>query len=233
MGFGHHTSSRRARHHREVVDPAHLALIDDLTRRGSIRSDDVRDAMLQVDRRDFLPPAAATEAYADAPVVLQVDAGGRPISTMSQPTMVALMLEQLQVRPGDHVLEIGTASGYNAALLAVLVGGTGGVVTIELDEELAARAAASLSGRSNVQVVVGDGRFGHRPGAPYERVIVTAGSEAVAPAWHDQLAAGGRLVVPLPDGDRGEVCVTFEEVAGELVERHRTPCRFVPLRPGP
>ena len=189
--------------------------------------------MLAVDRRDFVPDVAAGEAYADAPVVLQVDRAGRPISTVSQPTMVALMLEQLQVRPGDHVLEIGTASGYNAALLAALTGGAGAVVTIELDAGLARLAAGRLAAAPNVEVVVGDGRHGHPAGAPYQRIVVTAGATAVAPAWRDQLVDGGRLVVPLPDGAGQEVCVTYEHVAGALVERGRTPCRFVPLRPAP
>ena len=191
----------------------------------------MRAAMLEVDRRAFLPAAASGEAYADAPVVLQVDAGGRAISTMSQPTMVALMLEQLQVGPGDHVLEIGTASGYNAALLAALTGGAGAGVSVELDEGLARRAAQRLAGRANIEVVVGDGRLGHPPGAPFQRIIVPAGAAAVAPAWNDQLDDGGRLVVPLPDGADREVCVTFEKTGAALVERARMPCRFVPLRP--
>ena len=193
----------------------------------------MRAAMLEVDRRGFVPELAAGEAYADAPVVLQVDAAGRPISTVSQPTMVALMLEQLQVRPGDHVLEIGTASGYNAALLATLTGSAGAVVTMELDEGLARLAARRLAGAANVEVVVGDGRLGHRAGAPYQRIVVTAGAAAVAAAWREQLVDGGRLVVPLPDGEGREVCVTYEQIQGALVERGRTLCRFVPLRPAP
>lgn len=185
--------------------------------------------MLRVDRGAFVPAAAAAQAYADAPVVLQVDPEGRPVSTVSQPTMVALMLEQLEVRPGGRVLEIGTASGYNAALLAALVG-DGHVVTVELDDELAELAAGRLRDTPNVTVITGDGRHGHLARAPYDGIIVTAGAPAVAPAWKDQLAAGGRLVVPLDVVGEGAVCVTFEEVAGALVERTRTPCRFVPLR---
>lgn len=227
------TAGHRGRHDRGVVEPQHQALVDGLSRHGSITSAEVRAAMLEVDRRAFVPAAAAGEAYADAPVVLRVDAEGRAISTVSQPTMVALMLEQLQVRPGDHVLEVGTASGYNAALLAALTGGAGTVVTVELDGELAGRAARRLAGCTNVEVVVGDGRLGHPPGAPYQRIVVTAGASAVAPAWQDQLDDGGRLVVPLPDGASREVCVTYEKVGGALLERARMPCRFVPLRPPP
>ena len=222
-----------ARHDRGVVEPQHQALIDDLCRQGTITTAEVRAAMLQVDRRAFVPAAAVGEAYVDAPVVLQVDAEGRAISTVSQPTMVALMLEQLQVRPGDLVLEVGTASGYNAALLAALTGSGGAVVTIELDEALSRRAARRLSSSTNVEVVVGDGRLGHPQRAPYQRIIVTAGAGAVAPAWQDQLDGGGRLVVPLPDGAGREVCVTFAEAGGALVELARMPCRFVPLRGRP
>ncbi len=106
----------------DQTDSGLEAMVTALRLKGSLRSAEVAAAMSEVDRREFLPPEVAHEAYRDSPVVLKVDAHGRPSSTISQPSMVALMLEELVVRPGDRVLEIGTASGYNAALLGSLVG---------------------------------------------------------------------------------------------------------------
>lgn len=208
----------------------HLALVDDLVRRGAIRSERVRAAMLVVDRGDFVPTGERSRAHDDAPVVLKLDADGWPASTISQPTMVALMLEELAPEAGDKVLEIGTASGYNAALLAELVGPTGAVLTVEIDEALADGARRRLAARSHVTVLTGDGRAGHPDAAPYARIIVTAGASSTSPAWTEQLALGGRLVVPLTGEDRRGRCVTYEQTRSGLVERHSMPCGFVPLR---
>ena len=186
--------------------------------------------MLDVDRRGFIPKESAGETYLDEPVVLKVGPDGRPASTTSQPTMVALMLEQLAPRPGDRVLEVGTASGYNAALLARLVGDQGVVVTVEIDGELAALAADRLRDLANVEVVVGDGRRGFEAQAPYQGIVVTAGASEVAPAWIEQIALGGRLVVPITRSDRHGRCITYEKAGDGLVELASTPCGFVPLR---
>lgn len=212
---------------------SHEDLVRFLVGRGAARTDAVRAAIAAVDRADFLDPEARRHAYRDAPVLLKVDAEtGEALSTMSQPSIVALMLEELAValRPGGRVLEVGTASGYNAALLSHLVGDGGLVVTIELDDELAASAAGRLRGLGNVRVVAGDGRAGHAADAPYDGVIVTAGAEAVAPAWVEQLAVGGRLVVPITGANRIGSCVTYERTADGLVERSSMACGFVPLR---
>lgn len=205
-------------------------LVAALVRRGAIRSDAVRTAMEATDRASFLPAGARDEAYADAPVILKTGEAGLPSSTASQPTMVALMLEELEVRPGHRVLEVGTASGYNAALLAHLVGDEGLVVTIELDPELASIARQRLAPLSNVRVVTGDGAHGHPADAPYDGIVVTAGAPHVHPTWIDQLRSPGHLVVPLTGADRRGRCVTYERFEGELVEVSSTPCGFVPLR---
>ena len=145
------------------------------------------------------------------------------------------MLEQLEAGDGDHVLEIGTATGYNAALLAQLVGPSGLVVTVEIEEDLAERARQSLAatGYRQVKVVRGDGRIGFSECAPYNRIVVTAGAREVAPAWIDQLAEGGRMVVPLINLHGDGMAVMFEMNEGVLDARSGRPCGFVPLRSSP
>jgi protein-L-isoaspartate(D-aspartate) O-methyltransferase len=215
---------------RSVRSKTNDALVDALVRGGSLVSDAVRAAFDAVDRAAFVPPALRNEAYRDRPVLLKLDDAGRAVSTVSQPTMVALMLEELAVRRGDRILEVGTASGYNAALLSHLAGPHGLVITIELDEELSTRAAERLAGYSNVRVLVGDGREGHPAEGPYDGIIVTAGAAAVEPAWTDQLRVRGRLVVPITGADGHGRCVTYERAEAGLLELESMPCGFVPLR---
>lgn len=203
-------------------------MVDDLVRRGVCRSPEVELAMRTVERHLYLPERPVEEAYSDHAIVTKWGEG-MALSSLSQPTIVATMLEMLQVGPGYRVLEVGSGTGYNAALLSCLVGPAGRVVTIELDEDVAERARAALAadGRTNVAVVVGDGRAGHPSGAPYGGVIVTAAAEAVAPAWRDQLRDGGRIVVPL-SGERRAVAYRLTD--GVLVEEATCPAAFVPLR---
>jgi protein-L-isoaspartate(D-aspartate) O-methyltransferase len=178
---------------------------------------------------------SAESAYANEPVLLKRDERGRAVSTISQPTMVVTMLEQLRAQPGDRVLEIGTASGWNAALIAHLVGPRGEVVTVELEPDLAAGAARSLKNQGvvNVSVLCADGRQGWAPGAPYDGIVVTAGADKVEESWANQLREGGRLVVPVAPGGGMGTCFAFEKRDGRLHELERTPCGFVPLRSHP
>jgi protein-L-isoaspartate(D-aspartate) O-methyltransferase len=127
------------------------------------------------------------------------DADGIAVSSASAPSAVARMLDQLDVRPGNRVLEIGAGTGYNAALLAHLAGPNGTVTTVEIDEDVAegARRGLAVTGYPDVSVICGDGEFGYPGHAPYDRIIVTAGAWDMPPAWHEQLALGGLLVVPL------------------------------------
>ncbi len=197
-----------------------------------MRTPRVRAAMSSVSRSSFAPAATVADAYVDRPIVLKRDRGGLTVSTVSQPTMVVLMLEALDVTPGAHVLEVGTGSGYNAALLSALVEKTGRVTTVELDAELADQARRRLAslGINNVNVVTGDGREGHPDAAPYDRVIVTAGATCVDPNWIEQTIDGGRLVVPLTDRNGQGECVTFVKVGNGLTEAGSIPCGFIPLR---
>ncbi|MQA87715.1 MAG: methyltransferase domain-containing protein [Streptosporangiales bacterium] len=121
------------------------------------------------------------------------------MSAASQPTIVATMLEQLQAEPGHHVLELGAGTGYNATLLAHLVGNDGQVTTTDVDDDIVdgARAGLAAAGVDNVRVILGDAALGYPGGAPYDRIIATVGAYGLPPAWLEQLAPHGRLVVPL------------------------------------
>ncbi|SEL85229.1 methyltransferase domain-containing protein [Nonomuraea pusilla] len=193
--------------------------------------DRVAAAMRAVPRHLFLPEIEPQAAYLDQPVVIKRDAGGRPISSSSQPAIMAVMLDQLDVRPGHRVLEIEAGTGYNAALLAHLAGPGGHVVTVDLDADLAERAGRRLAeaGHGDVEVVCADGVEGHAAGAPYDRIIVTAGAWDLAPAWAAQLGPGGRLVVPL-DLRGVQASVALERADGRWVSTSVEPCGFMRMR---
>ena len=219
---------------RRVASPSNERMVDRLRARGRIRSDAVESVMRAVDRAAFVPDGELDVAYDDAPIRLGSDPSGSVVSTISQPSMVAYMLEELDVSPGQRVLEIGTASGWNAALLGRLVGDDGRVVTVEVDGELAAGATARLASlpapAENVTVVHGDGHDGWAPGAPYDRIIVTAGALRVEDAWRSQLVDGGRLVVPVTSADGRGLCLTLDLVGDQLVQRASLSCGFVTMR---
>jgi protein-L-isoaspartate(D-aspartate) O-methyltransferase len=165
-------------------------MADDLAARG-IRDRDVLRALQAVPRQIFVLPAYAEQAFADGP--LPIACG----QTISQPFMVAIMTELLALRPGDKTLEIGTGSGYQAAVLAEL--GMGEVYSVEIIPDLAESAAARLLdlGYSRVHVQHSDGFHGWPEQAPYQGIIVTAAVEKVPPPLSAQLSEGGRLVIPL------------------------------------
>lgn len=202
-----------------------------------MRSEAVEDALQAVPRHLFLPGTPLPSAYANDVVVAKRDSSSVPISSASQPSMVARMLEQLQIAPGMRILEIGAGTGYNAALLARLAGPDGHVTTVDVDADLVARASGALAGAGfpDVCVVQADGALGYPGGAPYDRVVATVGAWDLPLAWLDQLAPDGRLVVPLRL--RGSVTrsIAFERdkpavdrwcsVASEM-------CSFMPLRGG-
>lgn len=186
-----------------------------------VRDARVLDAMREVPRHLFVPEPLRHDAYADRP--LAIGEG----QTISQPFMVALMTEALAVRGTDRVLEIGTGSGYQTAVLARLASR---VITIERHAPLAERArhVLDLLGVTNVDVVVGDGTEGAPREAPFDRILVTAGAPAIPDALRLQLADGGRLVIPV--GPSGFQHVTIVERDGERFStRQGEACVFVPL----
>ncbi|HXR64324.1 MAG TPA: methyltransferase domain-containing protein, partial [Ktedonobacteraceae bacterium] len=169
-------------------------MVDRLKNLRLVRSEPVEEALRTVPRHLFVPRVDVGTAYSDQAVVTRWQ-DGRAISSASAPSIVALMLELLDLRPGQRVLEIGAGTGYNAALMARLVGESGQVVTIDIDDEIVQEARAHLKavGIENVQVMCGDGALGWAEGAPYDRVILTASVTDLMPAWHEQLVRGGRL----------------------------------------
>lgn len=214
----------------EQADDLRNALVSRLVRQGAIRSTAVREAFATVPRHRFVPQAALVTAYADRPVFIRWDAE-IPISSSTQPTMMAIMIEQLCLEPGNRVLEIGAGSGYNAAIMAHIVGDTGNVVTVDIDQDIVDEAAANLSktGFGNVTCVCGDGFKGVPTGQPYDRIIVTVGAYDVSPHWVDQLKDGGILVAPL--WFRGaNLSVALRKRDGELTGLSASPCTFIPIR---
>lgn len=183
----------------DATATAQEALIDTLCAGGHLRSTSVEEAFRAVPRHLFVPNATLEQAYADNVVSVKDDETGRSLSCASAPRIVAMMLEQAAVEPGMHILELGTGTGFNAALLAHLTGRNGSVVTVDVDQDLTDNAAVRLAqaGADNVEVVLGDGAEGHQPGAPYDLVIATVGSHQVPAAWLRQLAPSGRLVAPI------------------------------------
>jgi protein-L-isoaspartate(D-aspartate) O-methyltransferase len=206
-------------------------LLAEVRDRGGAATESVAAALLAVPRHVFVPDVPLETAYRDEAIVTKRDVDGVPISSSSQPTIMALMLDQLGLAPGQRVLEIGAGTGYNAALLAYLVGPTGVVVSVEIDAEVAERARASLAaaGYPDVTVLCADGADGHPAAAPYDRIIATVGVWDLAPAWLDQLAPGGRVVVPL-DLRGAQVSVALERQDGHWVSRSLVPCGFMRLR---
>ncbi|MGC5042481.1 methyltransferase, FxLD system [Streptomyces albidoflavus] len=182
-----------------TADRLRTQLVDRLVDDGSVRTPRVEEAMRAVPRHVFVPNAPLEKAYGNAPVNIKFDDSGASISCASQPDIVAIMLEQLEVEPGHKVLELGAGTGFNAGLLGYLVGDKGHVTTIDVDEDLVegARTGLTAAGLDNVEVILGDGALGYADNAPYDRIVATVGAHGVPHAWLDQLAPGGRLLTPL------------------------------------
>jgi protein-L-isoaspartate(D-aspartate) O-methyltransferase len=201
-------------------NPAAARMVDQQLRQHDIVDPRVLAAMREVPRHRFVPPEMAARAYDDTP--LPIGYG----QTISQPYIVAYMTQALEVRPEHRVLEIGTGSGYQAAVLARIAKE---VYTIEIVPELAARAAGILRelGYDRVHVREGDGYAGWPEHAPFDRVIVTAAPDHIPQPLVDQLAVGGRLVIPVGDVRQQMTIVT--KTKDGVVERRTIGVRFVPL----
>jgi protein-L-isoaspartate(D-aspartate) O-methyltransferase len=200
---------------------ARARMLDEQLRRRGIRDELVLAAMGSVPRQEFIEERFRNEAYDDHPVPL---ANGQ---TVSQPYMVALMLQALRLKKDCTVLEIGTGTGYQAALLGEIASH---VISVERIESLAIAARENLHrlGFDNVEVIYGDGSLGYPPGSPYDRIIVAAAAPSIPSALVDQLAEGGVLLVPLGPSDVQVVHRITREGAltrTELLDA----CRFVPL----
>ncbi len=197
-------------------------MVDAQLRARGIADERVLQAMGSVPRDVFVPEAARGDAYADE--ALPIGAG----QTISQPYMVARMTELLDVQPGDRILEIGTGSGYQAAVLAWL---GARVTTLERHATLIPEACdrlAALGLADAIEIRLADGSLGDPTGAPWDGIIVTAAAPAIPDALRDQLADGARLVIPVGPRDR-QVLIVVTRNGQEWSERPDGACIFVPL----
>ena len=196
-------------------------MVDSQLRARGIKDRRLLDAMARVPRHEFVAERYREQAYEDHP--LPIGEG----QTVSQPYIVALMLEALEIQPQDTVLEVGTGSGYQTALVAELVRH---VYTIERHAELAQQAEAILArlGYRNVSISVGDGSEGWPETAPYDAIVVSAAAPLIPPALLEQLREGGRMVVPVGPLDMQELQLVRKE-RGRVMISFLEGCRFVPL----
>lgn len=204
---------------------ARRRLVRLLKEQGFIRSRIVEEAMLRVPREEFVPPEYRAVACEDRP--LPIGYG----QTISAPSIVAYMTELLEPGPGMKVLEVGTGSGYQAAVLAEIVGPRGHVWSMERIPELAEWARRNLERTSyarRVTVIVGDGTLGYPDEAPYDRIIVTAAAPSVPPPLEEQLREGGKIVAPIGDYIAQEL-VVGEKRGGRVLYRRDLEVIFVPL----
>jgi protein-L-isoaspartate(D-aspartate) O-methyltransferase len=210
----------------------HQALVDKMKQMGFIRTPYVEAAFRAVPRHLFLPNVPVKKAYQDDAIVTKCLDNGQPISSSSQPTLMAIMLEQLDLKVGDRILEIGAGTGYNAALMAHIVGKTGEVIALDIDKDIVenARENLDLAGFQQVKVICTDGGFGYPNAAPYDRIILTVGAWDIIPAWQEQLKPNGRLLLPLTLKQDVEVTVAFDLADGYLVSTSVNPCGFMKLR---
>jgi protein-L-isoaspartate(D-aspartate) O-methyltransferase len=209
----------------QISDQQRARMVDEQLKARDIRDPRVLDAMLKVPRHMFVPAALRGEAYRDSPLPIGHD------QTISQPYIVAFMTQALKIAPGDRILEIGTGSGYQAAILGLLAKE---VYTIEIVEPLAERARATLAeqGHRNVHVRHGNGYLGWPEHAPFDRIMVTAAPDEVPPALIEQLKVGGLMAIPVGSVTQ-ELRILRRTTTG--VETLETlPVRFVPMtgKPG-
>ncbi|OHV27564.1 methyltransferase, FxLD system [Parafrankia soli] len=214
----------------EQADGLRARLVEGLLSGGWIRTAEVEAAFRAVPRHLFTPEASVEAAYADDVVRTKFDADGAATSSVSAPWLQATMIEQARLAAGMRCLELGSG-GYNAALLAELVGPAGEVTTVDIDPDITGRAARFLAatGYDQVQVLTRDGWHGAAEHAPFDAIIVTAQAVDIPPAWIDQLVDGGRLIVPLRLRGLGRG-VAFERHGDQLVSRETQMCGFVRMQ---
>ncbi|MGE3540704.1 MAG: protein-L-isoaspartate(D-aspartate) O-methyltransferase [Candidatus Tectimicrobiota bacterium] len=214
-------AARNGRGREATYTTARLAMVQRQLQKRGITEARVLQAMRDVPRHLFVPQAWRHEAYSDHPLPIGDD------QTISQPYMVAIMTQSLHLQGTERVLEIGTGSGYQAAVLSRLAAQ---VYSIEYFPGLAQRAQAVLQelGYTNVEVRVGDGGLGLPAQAPYQGILVAAAAPHVPQALLEQLSDGGRLVIPVGTA-AGQELLIIQRQGETYIEERSVPCRFVPL----
>ncbi|KXB08053.1 hypothetical protein AKJ56_01940 [candidate division MSBL1 archaeon SCGC-AAA382N08] len=201
-------------------------MVNSLKKRGYLKNSKIIEAFQKVRREEFVPPRVKEDAYADRPLSIGND------QTISAPSMIAIMLEVLEAEKGQKILEIGTGSGYNAALLAEIVGDEGRVYSLERLESVAETGKKNLkkNGYKQVKVIVKDGTKGYEEESPWDRIIITACAPEVPKTLKKQLKVGGILVGPVGEHYRSQTLLEMEKEGKEKIKtrKHGT-CAFVPL----
>jgi len=200
-----------------------IKLIERLKRYGYIRSKEVENAMMSIRREDFVPPSVRRYAYDDTP--LEIGFG----QTISAPHMVAMMCEELELKKGLKILEIGAGSGYHSAVISRIIGEEGRIHSIERIPELAEFARRNLekAGIKNVEVIEGDGSLGLPEFAPYDRILVTCSAPDIPEHLIEQLKEGGIILIPV--GKAFSVLIKGIKKGKRLEKKEICGCAFVPL----
>lgn len=198
------------------------SMVDEQIRKRGIRSPHLLDALTLVPRHFFVPEDLLAHAYEDRALSIG------EAQTISQPYMVAAMTEYLDLQGSERVLEVGTGSGYQAAVLAELARE---VITVEKNEVLAraARERIASLGYHNIEVKLGDGTLGWPEAAPFDAALVAAAAPSVPPPLLEQLAEGARLVIPVGDTEK-QMLMRIRKSAGQILQEKLFACQFVPLR---
>lgn len=199
-------------------------LIQNLIYDGYLKTPSIIEAFKNIDRADFVPKNFKNIAYENKPLPIDFD------QTISQPLTVAFMLELLEPKPGEKILDIGSGSGWQATLLAYIVGNKGKVITIERIPELKSLAEKNISKynfieNKIVQIFQGDGVLGYEQEAPYDKIIAAASSKTLPVSWKNQLKIGGKIIAPI-----GESIYVFKkESQNKFIEEQYFGFTFVPL----
>ena len=207
-------------------------MVDQLKKRGLELEPAIEAAFRTVPREEFLPGIPLEGVYSGDAVITKHDDEGRPISSSSEVGIMIAMARLLDVAPGQRILEIGAGTGYNAAVLAQLVGERGAITTMDIDPEVAAEAREhlTLAGFGHVAVITGDGWEGNARNAPYDRIEVTASVADLSPTWFAQLVDGGKIVLPLVLTAGMQTVIGLRKQGTELVSTNVVPGGFMRLR---
>jgi protein-L-isoaspartate(D-aspartate) O-methyltransferase len=217
-----------------TVDAGELrdAMVNELKKRGLELEPAIEEVFRTIPREVFLPDAPLERVYSGDAVITKQDEEGSPISSSSEVGIMIAMARLLDVSPGQRILEIGAGTGYNAAVLAQLVGDRGAITTIDIDDDVAALARTHLAraGFDRVAVIAADGWHGNAENAPYDRIEVTASVADLSPDWIAQLVDGGKIVLPFVLRAGMQAVIGLRKQGAELVSTRVVPGGFMRLR---